>query len=232
MQVAESEITRKIDENRQAINDLEPATPQREIKFDWLKPDGQPIAKSYIQAELGMFPSQEFGTLVTSILDSFIKGEMGMSIGELFRGEIDAPVTLDAEAVTDFVSENVQIIQAFVKVVQIAPDFQKDVICLSLGIPRMERAWAKEQMSEPPHRGGLTVNDGFDILKVFIQQNATLLRETFLGKARELVEVFRLEVLGQQTETEPTEEEMPEESEASLGGTPSSTFSLPTPVND
>lgn len=243
------DLTEQTEESRAAIEALEPSRDPkalpRDLQFHWTLPDGRPVEKTYTQDELGMFPAQEFTTRVTEIIDSFVKGEFGIKIGELFRGEVDMPVSLDAESTQSFMDDNEQLIQAFIKLVQILPDFQQDVMVLSLGVPRLEREWAKQQLSEPPHRGGLTVEEGFDILIKFIQQNALLVRETVRGKTQELVDAFRLEVLQQEPSTEdqtssvstardsaltaapPTTEKEP----TSPGGTPSSTSSPPTPAS-
>lgn len=219
--------TEQIAQSRQAIEALEPSVAPRELRFEWTDPAGQPIERVYIQAQLGMFPTQEFTTRISEILDSFVQGEMGMKIGDLFRGGLSMPVTMDEGAVNSIVDENMELIKAFFKLLQVLPDLQLDIICLSLGVPRAERAWAKLQLQEPPHRGGLTVEDGFDLLEVFIKQNAPLVKDTVVGKAQSLVKVFRLEVLGQAEEETVVEEVETTEEDllSSLGGTPSSTSS-------
>lgn len=248
-------------DSRQAIEAIDPpGFPDRVIKVKWLDPGySQILEKDYTQATLGMFPVQEFTTLISETLQQFIDGDLGIKLGELFRGEIQAPVVtnegggIDAEAVEDFLSDNMQIVQAFIKLVQKVPELQLEIMCLSLGIPRLERAWAKERMQEPPHRGGFTVPEGFDILIWFIRQNAELVRETVLGKAQDLVAEFQLHVLHSEdhemyegkarkkvplesssvsTETASTAEaETPTPQPSSPGGTPSSTSSPDIPVS-
>lgn len=234
MQVLEAEeAADQIRQNRKIIDAVESDVPSRDVTFQWTRPDGQPIERTYTQAELGMFPTQEFAQMVTEVIAKFTQGEMGMKIGDLFRGQIEVPSITDPDAVNKVIDENIALIQAFIELVRIVPDLQLDILCLSLGVGRAERAWAKEQMQEPPHRGGLTVDDGFDLLKVFIKQNAKLLRETYLGKTRELVETFRLEVLQEDpTKTDSSTEETPTiDQPDSLGSTPSSTSSPPTPAS-
>jgi hypothetical protein len=196
------DITTEAQESRAAIEAIAPSHPAnampRALQFNWIKPNGEPVVKTYIQAELGLFAVEEFSTRLTEILDSFVKGEFGIKVGELFRGEVEMPVNLDAEATQEFVDENEQLINAFIKLVKIVPGLRQDITVLSLGVPRLEMAWAKEQLSEPPYRGGLSVEDGFDILIYFLRQNVPLLRRTLLGKARELVEEFRLLVLDEE----------------------------------
>lgn len=225
---------------RAAIEALEPTRPANAMPvqrvFQWTLPNGNAVQKAYVQAELGLFPAQDFGLLVTEIVESFTKGDMGMKIGDLFRGQIDMPSQFTGEAVNTLVDENMALVQAFVKLIQTVPSLQLNILCLSLGVPRLEREWAKSQMQEPPHRGGLSVDDGFELLSTFISQNAVLLRETFVGKAKELVEQFQMEVLQMEpansspsTDSTESSELQPQEDEPSPGSTPSSTSSLPIP---
>lgn len=231
MQVKDSEAAEAVRESRAAIEAIEPGIEQRELVFNWTAPDGRPIERAYIQAELGMFPVQEFTTRITEIIESFTEGEMGMKLGELFRGDVKMPTEFTPEAVDGVVEENIQLIRALIKLVNILPGFQLDIMCLSLGVPRREHDWAKEQMQEPPSRGGLTVEDGFDILKWFIRQNAELLRETLLGKARELADEFRLHVLQEDPKENEEKSTTEPDQPASPGGTQSSTSSPATPEN-
>jgi hypothetical protein len=230
------DLAQQTAESRAAIEAIspshEPDAMPRELEFDWITPQGQPIKKRYIQAQLGLFAVEEFTTKITEIIDSFVKGDFGMKIGELFRGEVEMPVTLDAEATQDFVDENEQLIQAAVKLVQIIPSLRLDITCWSLGVPRLEVPWAKEQLSEAPYRGGLSVEEGMDILIVFIKQNIPLLRKTLLGKGKELAEEFRLLVASDEEETPTSSPSTPQSSEtatpettpavalATPGGTP------------
>lgn len=232
-------IQEQVEQSREAIEAIESSIETRTLTFTgWTQPDGRDAGeRTYVQGPLGMFPVQEFTTQTTAILNSFIQGDMGLRIGELFRGEVKMPTQFDGETVDKVVEDNIELIKAFIKLVEMFPDYQKDIIALSLGVRRSEREWFKECISEPPHRGGLTLEDGFDILIWFIKQNAELIRRVGRGKARELVDTFALEVLNrkpeEETENSSTEEQpkTTEESFDSPGGTPSSTSSPATPVN-
>lgn len=236
MQVSSPSEPTPTEQSRAAIEAIESSVFQRDLTFKWIHPDGTLVDRVYTQAQLGMFPVQEFATTVTEVLESFTEGELRMKLGELFQGKVQMPVNLDADTVNSFVDDNMAYIQAFFQLVRKVPELQLDVICLSLGVPRQERAWAKQQLAEPPHRGGLTVEEGFDLLITFIKQNASLLRETLVGKAKELGAVFMEEVLDQIPDLEGTAtetEKAPTSEVASTpGGTPSSTSSLATLEND
>lgn len=236
-------ITQQIQEAQEAIEAIEPAGkfPPREIVFrGWILPSGQVLEeKRYVQDKLGMFPVQEFTTITTTILNNFLQGDMGIRIGELFRGEVQMPSDFSPESADKVVQDNIELIKAFVKLVEIFPDYQKDIIALSLGVRRGEREWFKDCISEPPHRGGLTVEEGFDLLTVFIQQNAKLIRRVAVGKAQDLVETFMLEVMEREpAQKEETETSSTDQTPAPVqvepptpGSTPSSTSSQDIPVN-
>lgn len=231
----DTEAQENLRRSREAVDAIEPGdgAPDRTLTFTgWRLPDGTAVGdagRSYVQAQLGMFPMQEFGILVSGALNEFTQGEIGERIGDLFRGDVQMPVTMDGDSVSAIVRENEALIMAFIKLAQMLPDLQLSVICLSLGVPRREREWFKECVQEPPHRGGLTVDAGFDILRYFIRQNARLLQDTVRGRARELVEVFQQEVLGRSRTT--TSEETDDQPQPSPGTTPSSTSSVPIPAS-
>lgn len=227
------EVAEQVQRSEAATEAIESSVPQRILKFhNWILPDGRVLdEKQYVQAPLGMMPANEFTTMVTKVLNQFVQGEMGMKIGELFRGEVAMPKTFDADTVDKVVEDNLEIIKAVLKLFEISPGIQLDIMALSLGVPRKEREWFKECISEPPHRGGLTLDEGFDIFIVFIKQNVPMLKKLATGKAQELVDVFSLEVLGRDPTVDSTVEEETEETIDSPGGTPSSTSSLDTPAS-
>lgn len=220
-----------VEDAREAIEALEPAITQYERKFTWRAPGGAEVEVNFRQAEMGMFPAQEFLTIISEVIDKVARGEMGIKLGELFRGDLEMPDAIDPETVDRMIDENMQLLQAIVKLIQALPVLQLDVIVISLGVPRHQREWAKEQLAQPPHMGGLSVDDGFELLGVFIEQNGDLIREKLMGKARELVEKFNLHVLKRDTSTE-TSQESTSAPDDGLGGMPSSTSSVPTLESD
>lgn len=232
----DTDAAERLAQSKDAVEALEPGegVQPRTLRFDgWRLPDGNPVGEHgrvYVQDQLGMFPMQEFAILVTNALKQFTEGDVGAKIGDLFRGDVQMPITMDADSVNNVVSENEALIVAFIKLVQMVPDLQLSIMCLSLGVPRREREWFKDCVQEPPHRGGLSVDAGFDILKYFVRQNARLLQDTVMGNARELVEIFRVEALGQ-IPTTTTSALTIEDDQTSPGTTPSSTSSVPTPVS-
>lgn len=222
-----------------------------EAASSWLNPDyehitwqvegadahGTHVVRQYVQEELSFFLKQDFIVLMNRYLDQFIGGEFGLSMKDLFEGDlrqrIQIPDKVDPEVVQKSIEENIGMIQAIIKIIDKIPGFQHDIVVIALGIPEEERKWALRVLRGPISRGGLTDDQGFLILKTFITQNARAIRDFFESKGRDLMEHAQREILGEDSETssdEPEEEEKTETEEAaaepedSPGGTPSSTI--------
>ena len=217
------DITEDLAKSEGAVEALMPSTSARTLRFNLVNDQGVMQPYEFVQATLGFVPMQKFFNQVRREIQNFVKGEYGIKLGELFRGEVSMPAAseLVSADVDSVIEENQAIIDVVFKLVEIAPDFQLDVIALSLGVHPRRVEWFKEAISEPPHRGGLTITEGFDILKTFIRQNASEIRHFFVDEATSLVKEFRLAV-GLEEEGE---------SDSSPGGTPSSTTSQDTPVS-
>lgn len=219
-----------------AIDSLEPTAtaeaPSKSREFMlWDYQAAQQVRREYQQAELGFLPAQRFFMMVNKKLKGFVDGEFGVTIGELFGGggdlrqQMKMPDELSETAVNDAVSQNEPLIRAFFTLVEMMPDLQMDIIALSLGVPRGEANWFRNAIEEPPARGGLTIDEGFELLEYFVIQNAGALRRFFTKKGRNLVEVINLYVIHQGQLPKPPEDT------ATSGGTPSSTSSLATPAS-
>lgn len=215
----------EVDKAQEAVEAMVSSTPQRVLEFDLIAASGALEHREYMQAPLGFFPVQQFTTLMTSVIKGFMNGDYGISLGQLFSSDIQKQVKMPTEfteqAADKLVQDNEQLIKAFLHLMEVLPELQADVIALSLGVSGPECDWFKQAIAEPPHRGGLSIDDGFDLIKTFIVQNAREIRRFFAQKGRELVETIQLEVLDQ----EPTIVQ-DEPSAGTPGGTPSSTGSL------
>jgi hypothetical protein len=218
-------------QSRQQLEALRPSVPSRIVSFpQMVMPDGRTRQDfDAIQEQLGMFGVQDFVTMMGEVIEDFTKGEFGIKLGQLFTGEASMPTDFTAEKVDEAIEENMAFVQAFLKLIRIVPSLQLDIYCLSLGIAPDQRDWFKSAIQRPPSQGGLSVDDGFDLLYTFIRQNAKLIRRFFSEKGAELVRVFRTEVLEEvegtatevSTDTPPTNQS-PGLPTGSPGSTPSS----------
>jgi hypothetical protein len=237
-----TEVKQQIEESEAAAEAIQPSTETRTWVIEGPDAAGNPITREYIQEELSFFNKQEFITLLTKYVERFISGELGVSLTELFQGDlrsrVNIPTDLSPEAAESMVKENESLIMAVIRVVQSIPELQHQIFLLSLGVPRNERDWAVATMTGPVSRGGLNDDQGFAILKTFVTQNAQAIRDFFAEKGRDFVEHVQRELdLGPEEEVEEEQTEPSEETEtttepepiATPGGTPSSISSPDIP---
>lgn len=228
------EITKEIQNSEDALKAMIPDVPHRIWHVHLRDADGVEWDLRYVQSELSFFEKQDFTTLIGRYFDRFAEGEFGIGIKDIFsddlRTKIAIPTEVTPEAAEKMVDENTGLIKAIIKVVNELPDLQMKIILIALGVPPKERKAVAESLRGPVWKGGLTDDQGFDILKTFISQNAVAIRDFFLKRARDLVDHFQNEVFPQE-EAEPEDQKPP--SDGTHGGTPSSisppeSVSIPT----
>lgn len=214
------EITKQIAESEDALKAMLPEKPHRIWYLHVVDADGVEWDLRYVQSELSFFEKQDFTTLIGKYFERFADGEFGISIKDLFSDEIRTQIRIPTEATPEvaerLVEENASLIKAIIKVVNELPDLQMEIILIALGVPTNERPAVAKTLRGPVWKGGLTDEQGFDILKTFITQNAVAIRDFFLKKARDLVEHFQDEVF-------PQEDKKVDQNGSTHGGTPSST---------
>ena len=228
MQTQTEDVERRSEREREIIEDLSPEATVKRV-FLVTMPDGNERRVEYVQATLGLFPTQEFLMMMQRIIKDFMNGKYGITVGDLFAASGDEirnklPENFDSDSIDGVFRENESIIRAVLNAIEIVPGFEQDVIALSLGVHPDERERFKKLISDAPHRGGLTIDEGVDIIKVFIRQNVRSIRRFLERQTREIYD----EIAGLLAPKEKTETESKaiEPSISSLGSTPSST-SLP-----
>jgi hypothetical protein len=193
-------------------------------EFQWPDAGGSNHPIKFTQATLGLFPAQEFITMMTRIINDVLEGKYEVDVMQLFRDRdklqnASVPTDLDEDSVERTIEEWKPYIQGFLKLVDVVPGLQQDIIALSLGVRKRDREIFKERIAEAPHNGGITIDQGVDIIKIFIRQNAKVLRR-FLGRQiREIGEEL-MNALEEERKVKDTN-----------GGTPSSTSSQPIPAS-
>jgi hypothetical protein len=231
------DITEGLRDNEKAVEMLGGSINGRLLRFELMDEPGTESKTSksyeYYQDTLGMLPVQDLFNKFKRQVQSFIDQETGVKIGELFRGETDLQAMTDslksaseeqkADKLDDTVEENRAIIEAIFKLMDIVPEFQLDIYALTLGVPRRRAEWFKDAISEPPYRGGLTIEQGFDLLRVFVRQNTSAIKRFFTEEAQSLVQEMSL-ILDEIKEDQA-------EDGLSTGGKPSSTSAPATPAS-
>lgn len=227
MQVSK-EAEQAFTENVAALDALSPLTQTRHIKFKWpvgVDAEGRQVFHDffYTQAPLGLFPAQEFQTMLTRTIKETLQGKYGITIGQLFSGggqiKAQMPSEITQESVDELLEgENLRVISAVLELIELVPGILQECIALSLGVRRANREEFKERISAPPHEGGLTIDDGVDIIKVFVKQNGGPIRRFLAEQTREIGDEILKAI------ADPKDKKR-EEQETSTGGTQSSTSS-------
>jgi hypothetical protein len=183
--------------------DQAPVKPQSEKKqediLDILVPKSEPktwvigqgdFTREYVQRPLGFIEKMQWFALVGGVLEKSMSGDNALSMNNL----LSAPAGRgDALTMEDFRDADT-FIQAVGKLLVEAPTFLQDSFCIWLSVPDYDRDRAKELMALPPEEGGLTDDQGLEIIEIFIDQNYEALDSFF----REKLAALRKRVVARQ----------------------------------
>jgi hypothetical protein len=148
------------------IDILKPKAQPKEWTFG--PPDNPDNQRTYIQRPLSYFGKMQFFALVGEVIDKALAGDNGLRLGSFFEGpRIGAGGMI---SMSDF-SDAETFLQAVAKLLVYAPDFLERCYCIWLSVPDFERPWAREMMSRTADEGGLSDDDGIEIVEIFLDQN-------------------------------------------------------------
>jgi hypothetical protein len=171
------------------IDILKPKAQPKEWTFG--PPDNPDNQRTYIQRPLSYFGKMQFFALVGEVIDKALAGDNGLRLGSFFEGpRIGAGGMI---SMSDF-SDAETFLQAVAKLLVYAPDFLERCYCIWLSVPDFERPWAREMMSRTADEGGLSDDDGIEIVEIFLDQNWESIDGFFrerVGLLRERVQVLR-----------------------------------------
>jgi hypothetical protein len=157
------------------VDEIEVIEPSYSIKHRTI--GGEEHIQVYAQKPLSFFGKMELFSLLGSAVDKALK-DGDVSVSDLF----DRPQVRDLSSISaNEVKEADLFVKAVAKLVEFAPDFLKDLYCVILAIPKGEREYAKMLMEAPEDEGGLSDDEGIDILNTFIDQNWEAMVD-FFGK--------------------------------------------------
>lgn len=111
-----------------------------------------------------------------------------MELFSLLGATLNEAVSKGDFSITEFMQENQEIrdsevfIRIVARLIEFAPDFLKDLYSIALAIPKGEREYVKALMELPEDEGGLSDNDGVEILDVFVEQNWDAMTDFFVQK--------------------------------------------------
>ncbi len=172
-------------ENEDVVDVIDTIVPKAEPKSWTLKQigkDGELVeSRTYVQRPLAFFSKMQWFALVGEVIDKSISGNEGLRLSSLFEmpgrgGNLSAADFREADT----------FVQGVGKILVHAPDFLEKSYCIWLSVPDYEQDWAKAVMNEPADKGGLSDDDGLEIVEVFIDQNWESLEAFFREKIASL----------------------------------------------
>jgi hypothetical protein len=146
--------------------------PKAEVKVWRIGKDD--YAREYVQRPLSFVKKMQWFSLVGEVLDKALSGPSKMSLNSLFS----APGARGGLTMEDFRDADT-FVQAVGKLLVHAPDFLVKSYCIWLNIPDFEQDVAARIMEMSPEEGGLTDQDGVEMIEIFIDQNYEALDRFF-----------------------------------------------------
>lgn len=132
--------------------------------------------RTYVQKPMSFFAKMQWFSLVGEVLDKALSGENKMSMNSLLAPPSGARA--GSLSVADFTDADT-FVQAIGKLLVYAPDFLLDSYVIWLAVPGQEKELAKQIFALPEEDGGLSDEQGMEIIEVFIDQNYDALDDFF-----------------------------------------------------
>jgi len=148
--------------------------PKVEPKVWAFGPNGE---LEFVQRPLSFVAKMQWFSLVGDVLDKALTGENKMSLNSLF----DAPGQPGSLSMADFRDADT-FVQAVGKLLVHAPKFLTDSYCIWLNVPDFQRDLVTRVWTLPESEGGLSDDDGIEIIEIFIDQNYEALDAFFREK--------------------------------------------------
>lgn len=188
----DSDQARDVQEQQAEAGSSEPQEKAEEDQIDIIKPKKDPKQwdfrdnrgndAKYIQTGLGYFAKMQWFSLVGEVIDKALSGDDKLNVSTLFDGGF-AGVS-DLRELDTF-------LQAAAKLLVYAPDFLEKSYCIWLNVPEHERVWARLAMSQDPVDGGLSDEQGIEIIEIFIDQNWEAIETFFRDRLPQLLDRAR-----------------------------------------
>lgn len=173
------------DKKVDVIDVIEPkAAPKTWVLKEILEDGTVKNEKTYVQRKMSFFGKMQFFSLVGEVIDKSISGDedaQGLRLSSLF----DLPGSRGQFKAEDFREADV-FVQGVGKILTYVPDFLEKSYVIWLGVPDWQKDWAIGVMTGTEERGGLSDEDGLEIIEIFIDQNWESLEDFFQKKIASL----------------------------------------------
>lgn len=144
---------------------------------EWvLGPEGD--RRTFVQKPLPFLPKMRFMSLLgRTMRAAMLTGDQG-AISELLGGAGTLRERAAALGEQDF-QDVEQFIGIAASLASHLPEFFEQAYCIALNVPPAQQPWVLAMMQEGEEDGGFSDQQGIEIIKVFIAQNAEALRDFF-----------------------------------------------------
>ena len=140
------------------------------------------LSRTYVQRPLSFIAKMQWFSLVGEVLDNAMSGDSALTVGNLLSAPAGRGQSLN---MADFRDADT-FVHAVGKLLIHAPDFLQRSYCIWLNVPEYERDVVMELMKQSPEEGGLTDDDGIEIIEIFIDQNYEALDRFFRERLGDL----------------------------------------------
>ena len=164
----------EVEEKKTDADVLDTIIPRSEPRV-WVIGRGTEMERTYVQKEMSFLGKMQWFSLVGEALDKALSGPSGMSLNSLFS----APGMARGDFRMDQFRDADMFVQAISKLLSAMPDFLLRSYLIWLNVPDYDREIVESLMKLPPDEGGLTDDDGMEMIEVFLDQNYDALASFF-----------------------------------------------------
>jgi hypothetical protein len=133
----------------------------------------------YVQRPLSYLAKMEFFSLLAMTIDKAMQGDNALTISGMLS---QVGFTREGRLTLDDLRDADVFVNGISKLLIFSPDFLADSYCIWLAIPHGDRPWAKTMLGRPEDEGGLSDDQGFQIIETFLDQNADALESFFVER--------------------------------------------------
>lgn len=156
-------------------------------------PTPQQFEGEYEQKPLSYFAFLEFTGLIAKKIDEAMSGPDGLTIQTIVDSTEGAmPFLVDGKNVSSVIEKKDfngldAFVQGLFKLASYVPDLIEDCQFTWLRVPRRDRPFLREIWGRSPSDGGMTNDEGEEMLTVFIDQNYEELEDFFVERLPRIV---------------------------------------------
>lgn len=148
----------------------------------------QHFVGEYTQKPLSYFAFLEFTGLLARKIEEAMRGDDGITIKDIVETTKGAlPFMVDGDHIEEVITKQDfdgidAFVQGLMKLVSYVPDVIEECQFIWLRVPRRDRAFVREIWGKSPADGGLSNDEGEEMMTLFIEQNYEELESFFVDR--------------------------------------------------